>query len=60
MKIALTFDEDDVLPCVCKIKPILTAFPEATIVIDPAHVGTVFAEKLQRARVAVELIKEAV
>ena len=55
VKIELVFEEDDVLPCLCKIRPVLTAFPSAQIVIDPAHVGKVFAEKLQRARVPVEL-----
>jgi hypothetical protein len=55
MKIELSFDDDDVIPCVCKVRPILTAFPQATLVVDSSFVGRVFAQKLQRAQVPVEI-----
>jgi hypothetical protein len=59
VKIELSFDDDDVIPCVCKIRPVITAFPSATLVIDPSFVGRVFAEKLQRANVPVTLKEPA-
>lgn len=55
MRITIEFEEDDVLPCVCKIKPVMTAFAGATVVIDPKHVGLVFGQKLLRARVPIEI-----
>ena len=58
VRIRLTFEEDDPLVCICRVKPILTAFPGVTIEVDPAHVGSQFAAKLQRARVDVSLATE--
>lgn len=51
MQIVLHLDEDDGVPCVCKVRPILQVFPTATLVVDSANGGADLAAALHRAKV---------
>jgi hypothetical protein len=53
MRVVVHLDEDDGVPCVCKVAPILKLFPTATLVVHPEHGGTALIDSLTRARVPV-------
>lgn len=57
MKIIVEFEEEDIVPCLCKISPLLTATAVfgARLVVDASYVGRIFGEKLKKNRVPVEI-----
>jgi hypothetical protein len=58
MRIVIHLDEDDPVPCVCRVGPLVTAFVGADVVVDPKHRGVNLIRALRAARIDVRELKE--
>lgn len=53
MRITIHIEEDEPVPCVCKVRPILTAFAGADLHITSTTPGKLLRDALKRANIHV-------